>query len=231
LYDGARAVDAYRYAPWFAALWIPLAGVAREPLLAAWMALLMAVIAILMLAVVRDHGEKGIPLAFLFGGLLMETTGGANLQPLLVALLYFTLHRRSGPIWLGIVASVKKFPNINVVPLARRGEWRKVATAAGVMTFLYAPALLFEIPIAAFDPGVAYWPSATLWLVVGGSSLIVAWLLGKTRYAWIAAGAASVTCIPRLLSLDVPMLLPAAAPKRSSENVNRHESVSLRAEK
>lgn len=213
LYDGTRGADSYRYAPWFAGAWIPFIGLPHEPLLVAWTLILLAATAAVMIGLIRDHGWRALPLALLGGSLLVSLTAGANVQAILIAGLYFTLHRRSGPVWVGVAASLKIFPILYVIPWIGRGEWRKAATAVGVMVALYAPILLFAVPPVATDPGGAYWPSPLLWLGVGGASLIAAVWLARTRYAWAAAGAAAVLCIPRLLALDLSMILPAARPE------------------
>jgi len=211
-YAGDSGLATYRYAPWFAALWIPFGGVPREPLLIGWVIVLLGMTAAIMVSLVRQHGPVAIPLALLGGCLLVSTTAGGNIQALLVGALYFGIHRRSGPFWVGVAASIKIFPILYVIPWLRQGEWRKAAMAVGVMAALYAPLLLFRLPPAALDPGAEYWPSTWLWAGVAVAAVVAAVVVARTRYAWLAAGAATILTIPRLLAVDYSMILPAVGP-------------------
>jgi hypothetical protein len=153
-------------------------------------------------------------LAFLAGGLLTSSVAGANVQPLMVAMLYFGLHRRSGPLWVGLAASLKIVPILYVIPWIGRGEWRKAGTAIAVMGLLWAPVLLFSMPSAVSDPGADPYPSAVIWAALAGGSLVAAILFSRTRYAWAAAGTAALFAVPRLLSLDFTVILAAARKPR-----------------
>jgi len=210
LYGGTAGIETYRYAPWFAALWMPLAGVAREPLVVVWMVCLLLATASIMVGLVREHGAVALPLALLAGALLTSSTAGGNVQPLVVAILYFGIDRRSGPLWVGLAASLKFVPILYVIPWVMRGEWWKAAIAVLVALILLAPMLLFRLPGAALDPGGGAYPSLALWGLLAGGSLAGAVLLGRTRYARLAAGTAAVLGIPRLLALDLSVILPAA---------------------
>lgn len=218
-WDGTSGLGTYRYAPWFAALWIPLAWVPWDVLLVGWVVLLLGCTAAIMVSLVREHGVRALPLALLGGCLLVSTSAGGNVQALMVAMLYFGMHRRSGPLWVGVAASLKLVPILYVIPWLGQGEYRKAATAVGVMVVLLAPTLLFSLPTTTTDPGVGEYPSLALWAVLAGAATVAAVGLSRTRYAWAAAGTAALLAVPRLLPLDFSVILPAArsaAPREGS---------------
>lgn len=216
-FAGTSGLETYRYAPWFAALWIPLGSLPRDPLLVAWVLVLLGMTGAIMLHLLHEHGEQALPLALLAGCLFVSTTAGGNVQPLMVGMLYFGLHRRSGPVWVGVAASLKIVPILYVIPWLMRGEWRKVIVAVGIMAALWAPALLFSMPTAISDPGVAEYPSPLLWVLLASSALAAAAVLGRTRFAWLAAGAAALLAVPRLLPLDFTIILAAARLRRGAK--------------
>lgn len=210
LFEGTSGVGTYRYAPWFAALWIPFAGLPRLPLQIAWIMVLLVAMGAVLVSIVREYGWRGLPLALLGGSLLTSSIAGANVQALMVAALYFGLHRRSGPVWVGLAASLKIVPILYVIPWIGRGEWRKAGTAIAVMGLLWAPALLFSMPSVINDPGADEYPSLLIWAPLAGGALLAAVLLARSRYAWVAAGTAALLAVPRLLALDFTVILPAA---------------------
>jgi hypothetical protein len=79
-----------------------------------------------------------------------------------------------------------------------------------------APTALFDVPAVVTDPGTETYPSLVLWLPLASGAFLVALLVARTRFAWVAAGTAAVLALPRLLSVDLALLLPAAAGRRSS---------------
>jgi Protein of unknown function (DUF2029). len=213
-YSGDNGADAYRYAPWFAAVWVPLLGIPRDALMVAWVLVLLGATAVLMVGIVREHGTRGVPLALLTGSLLVSSTAGGNLQPLLIAGLYFGLHGRAGPLAVGLAASVKLVPIFYVIPWIGRGEWRKTFTAIAVAGVLLAPTFLFTIPPVVTDPGANPYPWIALWAVLAGGSTLVAVIMSRSRYGWLAAGTAALLFIPRLLPVDFSIIVPAAHARR-----------------
>jgi hypothetical protein len=137
--------DLYRYAPWFAVLWIPLT---RLPTLAVeigW-AIVLVVATFLVLFKFR-RSWAALALALLLGGLLYRTAGWGNVQPILVAALVYLLPTRAGPWVVGITASLKPWPLVAVVVYARRREWSAVAISLGVMALLWLPAVFTDLNV------------------------------------------------------------------------------------
>jgi len=209
-YEGAGGVASYRYAPWFAIIWIPLSLVPRDAVEIAWSLILVAASVGVLVSIVRENGEVGLPLALLGAALLVSTVAGGNVQPLIVASLYFSLHRPSGPIWVGVAASLKIVPILYVIPWVMRREWSKAAAAVFVMALLLTPAGLFSLPADISTPGAGEYPFLILWLVVAVLGLLLAFVAARTRFAWLAAGTAAVLTLPRLLAVDITLILPSA---------------------
>lgn len=106
-------------------------GAPREAVEVVWSAILLTVTGGYML--VSEHGDAGLPLALLAGGLLVSAAAGGNVEPLLVGALYFGIHRSSGPVWVGVAASIKLVPILYVIPWIGRREWGKALIAIGIM--------------------------------------------------------------------------------------------------
>lgn len=208
-YEGSLGIESYRYGAWFAALWIPFIDTPREIVEIVWSAVLIACTAGIMVSLVVEHGERGLPVALFAGGLLISATAGGNVQPLLVAALYLGMHRSTGPLWVGLAASVKLVPILYLIPWIGRRQWGRAIVAIVIMAIGLAPTALFEVPAVVTDAGTEAYPSMFIWLALAGGAFIVAILLARTRYAWLAAGTAAVLALPRLLAVDLPLILPA----------------------
>ena len=216
LYPPALVQDpplAYRGAPWFVYLWVPLTTVPREVVNVGWAALLLAASAWSVLPLVRERRPAGIALAALCGGLLVWTTSRGNLHPLVIAALVHGAPRRSGPIWVALAASLKAVPILFVLAYAARREWLRVALSRLLTAILVAP-----MPIMGWDPSrtpagvslsVYYQVGPTAWLVTAtlavAAAIIVAMLW--RRYAWIAAATAVIVALPRLIFYDFTYVL------------------------
>jgi hypothetical protein len=85
-----------------------------------------------------------------------------------------------------------------------------------IMAIGLAPTALFDVPAVVTDPGTETYPSLFVWLGLAGGAFLAALMVARTRYAWIAAGAAAVLALPRLLSVDLALILPAAGRRSSS---------------
>ena len=210
----ANAADLYRYAPWFAAAWLPLTYLPREAVTAAWVGLMLAAAALSTLPLLR-RGPAGWAAFALFAPLQLQGAVFGNVQPLLVLMLMVGVERRTGPLWVAIGASLKAVPLLLALVYAGRGEWRKAILAALLTAVLVLPALLFDLSGYSTDPGPnqlslagASW---MLYLPVVAVAVAVTWLLARTRYAWAAASIAMVVSLPRLLDYQIGFLLVGLA--------------------
>ena len=154
-------------------------------------------------------------LAALAGQTLAETAMFGNAHPLVVALLVWTVGRRSFPAWVGIAASVKLVPLAFALVWAGRREWGKVAVSVAVASLLFAPMLSFDLSNYVTDPGTGllslYAVSPAVWLAVALLALAVTlWLaISGSRYAWVAAALLMFLGPPRVVPSYLAFLVVA----------------------
>lgn len=207
-------VSHYRYTPWFAYMWIPLTYLDREIVSIAWMAILV----IASLAVVADLGRRGlagIAAAAFFGIQLLWWVRGGNVQPLMVAALYFGFHSRAGPAFVAIAASLKVAPVLFLLVYVSRRQWRRAALG-GILTIALG-SLLIVHDLSGFGSGIddartnmsLFVASQAAWIVLAAGSAAVALALairGHPRTA-LAAGIGALAALPRLFMGDLTLLL------------------------
>lgn len=212
LYAGgaANASELYRYAPWFAAAWIPLTYLPLDAVTAGWVAL-MVVAALLSTLPLLRHGPVGWAAFALFAPLQLMGAAFGNVQPLLVLGLMWGVERRSGPFWIALGASLKGVPLLLVLVYAGRREWRRAAMAVGLTLLLVAPALLFDLSHYSTQPGPNQMSLAAvsplLWLPVALLAVAATWALARTRFAWLVASVAMIAALPRLLVYEIAFLM------------------------
>jgi hypothetical protein len=214
----ANASDLYRYAPWFAAAWIPLTFFPRDAVTAGWVGLMIAAALLSTLPLLR-RGPTGWAACALFAPLQLQGAIFGNVQPLLVLMLLWGVERRSGPLWIALGASLKAVPLLLALVYAGRGEWVRAGVAAGLTVLLVAPALLFDLSAYPTDSGpnqislagVSPW----LFLPVAGLAILLTWGLARTGHAWVAASLAMVVSLPRLLEYQIATLLIGLAQRRT----------------
>jgi hypothetical protein len=204
------AASVYRYAPWFAFVWLPLTYLPRDAVGVGWVLTMFAASAAALWPLLGSR-RWGL---VLLGGLLAPFLAGAaihgNVQPLIVAALVHTLDRRAGPVAVGVSASLKGFPLIYAIRYAVLGEWRRCLVAVAVTLVLTAPILLFDLRDYPLSPG----PLAGLWLIspiawAAGAALGLAAMVRFARgpAGWFSASFAVVMAMPRLLYYDMTFLL------------------------
>lgn len=210
----ANASDLYRYAPWFAAAWIPFTGLPIDAVAAAWVGL-MAVAALASTLPLLRFGPSGWAAFAFFLPLQLQGAAFGNVQPALVLLLMFGVNRRWGPLWVAIGASLKLTPIVLVLVYAGRGEWRRAWLALGLTVALVAPMLLFDLSGYSTDPGPNQdslaGVSLYLFLPVAAATLVAIWLLARSRFGWAAGALAMIASLPRLLSYEAGFALVGLA--------------------
>ena len=220
----ANASDLYRYAPWFAAAWIPLTFLHREAVTAAWVGLMFAAALVSMLPLLRQ-GPAGWAAFAIFGPSQVEGAMYGNVQPLLVLILLWGVERRAGPLWIALGASLKVVPILLAVVYAARGEWRRAALTAGLTVLLVAPAFLFDLSgySTAAGPRQESLAGVSLFLFVpvAIAAIAASWIVARTRFAWLAGGLAMVLSLPRLLDYQISFLLVGLA-RRGSDRSRSH---------
>jgi alpha-1,2-mannosyltransferase len=140
-YSGAETT--YRYAPWFAALWVPLTLLPQHIVYAVWKVVLCLASAAAVWPLLRTRRRSAVLLALVFIPYLGAAVGQGNVQPLMIAALAWSVGRKWGPPAIGIAASLKLFPILYVVLMLARREWRQAGTSVVVAAVLILPAALF----------------------------------------------------------------------------------------
>lgn len=206
-----NAPEVYRYAPWFAWLWVPLTYLPKEIVQVGWSVLLLAAGAVALLPILRVRSVAALCLVALLGGLLVRTASTGNVQSLLIAGLVYAAPRRSGPLWIGIAASLKFAPILFALRYVGRREWGRALIAALVATALLAPALLYDLGGYPADPGESISLLSIAgpipWVVLALGCAVVAVRLANSPYGWAAASVAVLAAIPRLDLYGLTFLL------------------------
>lgn len=218
----ARADDwmLYRYGPWLAALFVPLLSLPRVVVEVGFSVIVTVASILAMVPMIRQYGRPAIPIALFFGTMLFGIGTGGNMQPVMVALLAWTLSTRWGPFGVAIAASMKLTPLLFVLVYAGQREWGKVGLTLFLTAVLLGPIVFFSLPPQATSPG----PSNSLihvhvglWAAVAIAAIAYAAIESYRRAPtrWLATCVAVVMASPRLIGYDLTMFL-ASTPHGSA---------------
>ena len=209
--------DLYRYAPWFAAVWIPLTYLPRDAVTAGWIGLMFAAALISTLPLLR-RGPAGWAAFAIFAPTQIEGAVFGNVQPLVVLVLLWGVERRAGPLWIALSASLKAVPLLLAIVYAGRGEWRRAALTMGLTALLVAPAFLFDLAGYSTDPGPRQTSlagvSLLIFIPVAAAAIAATWILARTRFGWLAGGLAMILSLPRFLDYEIGFLLVGLSRRR-----------------
>jgi hypothetical protein len=217
LYQPAATQDeAFRYAPWFAAAWVPIA--ALPPLVGdgLWTVALVAASVVAVVPLARRPGAASRLLALLGGTMLLWTAARGNVHPLVMVALIHGLDRRSGPVWVALAASLKAVPILFVLVYLARREWWRAGTTIALAAVLVLPMPLlgweFESVQAGASISLFHQVSPLAWaLAAAVGALAAIWVaLLRPGAAAAAASAAAILALPRLLLYDLTYLLVGA---------------------
>ena len=211
------ASDVYRYAPWFALLWVPMTLLPQALAYTLWAVACVGAALLAAFVPLRVGGLGAWTLSILMVAFLVPAAASGNVQPVLVAALTLGIERRSGPLWIAVASSLKVAPILLTAVYVGRGEWRRAAIAVAVTLMLVAPMLLFDLRAYPVDVAAATGPLATeLALALAVASALVAMRWSRSRYAWLAAALAVVLAIPRWSYYQPSFLLTglASRPRR-----------------
>jgi hypothetical protein len=210
-----EASEVYRYAPWFAWVWMPVTLLPRELASVLWSAILLAASAAALWPLVRLRAW--LPIA-LFAPILVGISAIGNVQPLIVAALVLGVERRSGPLWIAAGASLKAVPILFVVTYLGRREWLKTGVAVLLTGLLVGPTLLYDLshyPAGAGQAaGLFGWP--VVYVAAVSAGIVVSLWLARGRFAWLASSATVTLAVPRLFVYDVTLLMTSFASGRRS---------------
>jgi hypothetical protein len=210
----------YRYPPLLAMV-IPVLG--WPPL---WFGLLAAATAASIWLWYRTAGPPGLLVPILLFGAWGQQLVNGNVQAIVVYLLAITpLTARVGPPALALATMLKLHPVIGLVWFAGRRDWRAIglyAAACGVLLIPQIPWLGDFVDYYLNDPAaVETIPGMSLraihpvlWVVGIAVVLFVAWRYAGSRYGWLLATVAQLIALPRVLLVNLALLLAAPLPPR-----------------
>ena len=210
LYGGPRGdeTEIYRYAPWFAFAWLPLTYLGHDAAFAAWRAILVIATLGAIWPLIRKPSPASMILALLMGGLFVSNLPAANVTPLIVGMLVVGIRSRVGPILLGLAGSLKVFPLVLTAGYVAERRWLHAAVALGVAAMLWLNILAFDVLVYAQIGGARFYVgglslfsvSPVLWLLVAVPCAVAVLILAirRSRWTWLAAGAAIPLAIPRV---------------------------------
>lgn len=209
-----EASNVYRYAPWFAWLTVPFTYLPAVVAGMIWSAILVAASILAVVPLVRQGAWVAV--AFFFP-ILIGISAVGNAQALMVASLVWGVERRSGPLWVGLAASLKIVPILLVLVYVGRGEWRRAIAAVAVAAVVTMPVLLYDVSGYVTTTGDAggLIEVPVLYVAAVGGTLAAALRLARGQHGWLAAAAAAVVATPRLFVYDVTYVL-AGYPARSA---------------
>ena len=224
----------YRYPPLLAMV-IPVLG--WPPL---WYGLLAVATAATIWLWYRTAGLPGLLVPALLIGAWGQQLLNGNSQAIVVWLLAITplvfggrigssrLAPAVGPTALAIATMLKIHPVIGLVWFAGRRDWRAIglyAAACAVLLLVQLPWLGDFIDYYLNDPAAAETiPGMSLraihpvvWVVGFVVVLAVAWRYAGTRYGWLLATVAQLVALPRVLLVNLALLLAAPLPPRRND--------------
>ena len=212
----------YRYPPLLAMVF-PVVG--WPPL---WFGLVAAATAVPMYVAWRQAGPVGLlPVALLVGAWTQQLFNG-NAQAFVVALLAIVPFAGvGGAMGLALATMLKLHPALAIVWYVGRGEWRLLAWYLAALAALTAAQLpwldefvrfYLNDPAATVTiPGMSVRVLGTIpWLVIVGIMAIAALALARTRYGWLAATVLQLVALPRVLLVNLALLLAAPLPRRDA---------------
>jgi hypothetical protein len=209
----------YRYPPLLAMV-IPVLG--WPPL---WFALIAAATIVPIAVAFRVSGPSGLlPVALLIGAWGQQLLNG-NAQAFVVALLAIVpFTGAAGAVGLALATMLKLHPALAVVWYVGRREWRLLAWYAAAMVVLTVVQLPWLPAMVRF-----YLADPTATETIPGMSLraigVVPWVLGtaaagvaalwfaRSRYGWLLATLLQLVALPRVLLVNLALLLAAPLPR------------------
>lgn len=204
--SNAEASDTYRYAPWFAFVWVPLTFLPKSAVGVLWSLALLSASWLALRPALRAQAWMVVAL---FAPVLIGISAIGNVHPMLVAALVHGLERRSGPVWVGLAASLKVTPILFVLIYVGRGEWRRAAAATALAGLLAGHGLVFDLSHYPVDAGAASGLVAlpVLYALLVGISMGVTLRQAGSGSGRLAAAATVTLASPRLFVYDASYVL------------------------
>ena len=216
------AADVYRYAPWFAWAWVPLTYLPKALVATGWSLVLIAATVAALRPLMRPTAAS-LATAALIGSMLIWAASVGNVQPLMIAVLVHGIDRRSGPLWVGIAASLKAVPILYVLLYLGRREWGRVLATLLATALLTVPLLITPLQHYPAGPGDSpgpLWALHPILLAAGLALLAAATIrLGAqgSSYSRLLAAGTVLAALPRITLMDLSHLAVAIPWPRPSQ--------------
>jgi hypothetical protein len=216
------AVDIFKYAPWFAWAWVPLTFLPKALVGALWSTVLVAASAVALLPLISRPSLSRLAAAALLGSLLLWSAASGNVQPLLIAVLVHGVARSSGPLWIGIAASLKIFPLFYALVYVGRREWLSASIAVLVAAALWLPVLLYDLRY--YQGGIADSPnpllaaSPVVYGIAAVAAIGITLACARGRFGWVAAAAGLFAVLPRVSLIDLSQLAVGTVASHEAPN-------------
>lgn len=201
------APEVYRYAPWFAWLWVPLTYLPQDAVRTAWCVIMLGCSSLAVWPMLRTRTEAGVVVTLLAWPMMAYVSIGGNVHAAMVLALVYGVRTRWGPVAIALAASLKAVPlALALVYLGRRDWWRFGVTIS-LTALLVSPMLYYGIEDYTTDPGGATLLTGWLWIVGVGVACLATLYFARGRYAWLAGAIAATIAFPRWFIYDASVLL------------------------
>jgi hypothetical protein len=213
----------YRYPPLLAML-MPILG--WPPL---WFALVALAPIVPIFFWYRDQGLAGLLVPALLVGAWIQQLLNGNSQAIVIALLVVVPRWRSaGPLLLALATMIKLHPALALFWFIGRRDWRAVGiflVAIAVLLLVQAPWLgafvdfyLTDAAATATIPGMSLRAlGIPIWVAGIVVMTLISIRLAGTRYGWLLATVLQLVALPRILLVNLALLLAAPLPPRGAE--------------
>lgn len=195
-------LETFRYAPWFAWVWVPLTYLPQGAVFVAWTLACFLATILTVVPLLQRPSLLSVALAVFIGGHLSFAAAYGNVQPLMVAPIVWWAEKRSGPVWIALAASLKFTPAAFMLTYVGRGQWRRALFSGFLTAVLLSTFLLYDLSTYPTHletawislPAISWW----LWAAVAVAGVALSYRAARTRYAWLTAATTTLVTLPRV---------------------------------
>jgi hypothetical protein len=203
----------------------------------AWFAIIAACTAFPIWLAVRERGWVGVLPALLLIGPWGQQLLNGNAQAIVIALLAIVpLHRRAGAVGLAVATMLKLHPVLGIIWYLGRREWSSLRWFTGatmVLLLIQAPWLeafvryyLTDATATSTVPGLSLRAFGfPVWIAGIAVFAFIAYRYANGRWGWFLNVILQLVALPRVLLVNVALLLGAPLPKRDSRSLTGKEQL------
>lgn len=218
------APEVYRYAPWFAWLWVPLTYLPQDAVRTTWCVMMLGCSTFAVWPMLRTRTEAGLVVTLLAWPMMAYVSIGGNVHAAMVLALVYGVQTRWGPIAIALAASLKAVPLVLALVYLGRRDWGRFAVTVGLTALLVAPMLWYGIEDYTTDPGGATLLTGWAWIGGVGVACLATLYFAQGRFAWLAGASAATIAFPRWFIYDASVLLVGVPNAKRSQMSNTSET-------